>query len=70
MEGAIPSKHGIALFFFAFLNRFNFHIALVKCVYPSISSIATWAPHLGRTFALPSPYLGRFILGFRSEIRG
>ena len=28
------------------------------------------SPTLGRTFALPSPYLRRFILGFRYEIRG
>lgn len=29
-----------------------------------------YALDLLRTFALPSPYLGRFMFGFRDEIRG
>ena len=29
-----------------------------------------YALDLLRTFALPSPYLGRFMFGFRGEIRG
>ncbi len=56
-------------FSFAFLNRFNFHIASMKCVYPPVSSITALEPHLRRTIAVPALYLRRFILGFRSEIR-
>ncbi len=45
--------------------------APTKTTAPPKNRIAPQTPlHLLRTFALPTPYLGRFILGFRYEIRG
>ena len=45
---------------------------LAERIFASIWAIPTPAHSrdLLRTFALPSPYLRRFILGFRNEIRG
>ena len=45
---------------------------LAERIFASIWAIPTpaYSRDLLRTFALPSPYLRRFILGFRYEIRG
>ena len=45
---------------------------LIERIFASIGAIPTlaYSRYHRPTFALPSPYLRRFILGFRYEIRG
>ena len=45
---------------------------LIERIFASIWTIPTlaYSRDLLRTFAVPSPYLGRFMFGFRYEIRG
>ena len=80
----VPTHYTAKVRLFLLYAKGEFLNGAARCTLPSVGLPARWLPLLlptptvgtpysppyhRRTIAVPSPYLGRFMFGFRNEIR-